>query len=92
MTAPLLATRDALARVLHDATCPEDHEHPGSENLRLSDALLASGVVRDPAALVEKWERRSASVVAPSEYSTAFDDGMQHAAAELRAVLTEDPS
>ena len=60
MTAPLLTTRDALVAALtellgHDGNT-KYYDVPGSSRhaaVRYADALLASGVVRDPATLAD---------------------------------------
>jgi len=101
-TAPLLATRDALARAIHrthEGGC-DFPPQPGLciEAGRQADALLASGVVRDPAtlaadkALVERVTRRHWGI-AQGEWLTESErlntgDFLR----ALAAALTEDPS
>jgi len=66
VTAPLLTTRDALAKAFHDDGCT--HGGPGwadpeyRECLGRADALLASGVVRDPATLADVQIRHHATM------------------------------
>ena len=112
--APLLATRDALARWFcayrHD--CVEAEE--GFDNYtcdhgfgyRDADALLASGVVRDPATLADDMKRLAAKweaerhdhrhiAGAPSQIDAGIRVTLRACADDLHALaaaLAEDPS
>jgi len=100
-TAPLLATRDALVAALaellgHDGNT-KYYDVPGSSRhaaVRYADALLASGVVRDPATLADDEALvevgRLAFISAPFENSEAED--ARAIIAAVAAALTEDPS
>jgi len=105
-TAPLLATRDALAKALCEVRENDEHApfyatQPCRYCLGLADALLASGVVRDPAILAddeELVERVAAGVMQVRDASPRVPndaDSYDVADAALRALaaaLTEDPS
>ena len=95
MTAPLLATRDAVEAVLR--TCRMDDEAPvrlltDFDVHHVSHMLFASGVLRDPATLAddetlsrEVWERLPCTAPV-REYDVPF------VLRALAAALTEDPS
>jgi len=103
-TAPLLATRDALAKALASTWI----DSPGGRLLAgaefghetcaaFADALLESGVVRDPAtladdeALVERATRNRFGDAGVKIYPGDFGV-TRHAFRALAAALTEDPS
>ena len=92
-TAPLLATRDALAAALTEQVrdIGWDFETVGSDVLgaQLADALLASSVVRDPATLAddEALVERVVDLYRGGPGGTA-----KHILRALAAALTEDPS
>jgi len=103
-TAPLLATRDALAKALCEVRENDEHApfyatQPCRYCLGLADALLASGVVRDPATLAAD-EALVAVLVQdvhdelPMHSATedAVNRGIRTALASLAAALTGDPS
>ena len=101
MTAPQFATRDALVAALTEQVrdIGWDFETVGSDVLgaQVADALLASGVVRDPAtladdeALVERATRNrfrdTGAKVYPGDFAVT-----RYALRALAAALTEDPS
>ena len=92
MTAPLLATRDALVAALTEQVrdIGWDFETVGSDVLgaQLADALLASGVVRDPATLAddEALVERVTHL-----YRGGLGRPAKHVLYALAAALTEDP-
>ena len=99
-TAPLLATRDALAKALASTWI----DSPGGRLLAgaefghetcaaFADALLESGVVRDPATLADD-EALVDTVVArmQSKYGSTRVDRAREVLRALAAALTGDPS
>ena len=96
MTAPLLATRDALAEVLHELVCLAEDPPTGCG---LADALLASGVVRDPATLADDdvlvgYVHNFVPLgfrEGRDPYSNTYE-AAQGILRALAAALTEDPS
>lgn len=95
MSTPLLATRDALAEALHDAMC---HEPVGEcmcgpdDMADVADALLASGVVRDPATLAD--DARTVEQVAEVARIEPFEPEAttRHVLRALSDALSGDPS
>lgn len=91
MNAPLLATREALAAALCEAW---DHawptERPCRECERTAVALLASGVVRDPATLADD----DALLARAQElwWEQGAKGGWPAIMRALAAALTEGPS
>ena len=99
MTAPLLATRDALVAALRETISPGAYDAGD-----IADYLLASGVVRDPATLADdlkKFDVRREwgyvqSDAADADVDTILSNVQRfleaHIDRALAAALTEDPS
>ena len=98
-TAPLLATRDALAKALFGINEPIGESwgnrfDPVQREVYLSmaDALLASGVVRDPATLADDEALVERATHHLSHYALLAEDIVPNVLRALAAALAEDPS
>jgi len=91
MTAPLLATRDALVAALRETISPGAYDAGD-----IADYLLESGVVRAPATLADdealRWRVLDWCKAAPVIEPGVEGSGIRHALRGLAAALTEDPS